>query len=207
MAYALKKPRLGTSPKELEPLVRNLGFNYALKILEVSERTLRRWLDGKGRIPSTAMQALYWLSSDGFQDAFIDSHWAHQHLVLKTHELEAELVTVKAAHAEALVRISELAGMAAAAADAALQAGNAAERPTYKPIPHRRRWPSRTQLPRASLAPTEPCRQRHVRERIRRQPCRSELRQAGPDLALVPGQPRWGPDQIRAWLGAAPGST
>ncbi|EYC52875.1 hypothetical protein AZ34_10540 [Hylemonella gracilis str. Niagara R] len=212
MAYALKKPRLGTSPKELEQLVRDLGFNYALKILEVSERTLRRWLDGQGRIPAAAMQALYWLSSDGFQDAFLDSHWAHQHLVTKVHELEAQLETVRSERDELQTEMEAvLAQLSAELAPPAVSAP--AQRPTEKPLPHRRRWPSRPLLPRAprgsSAAPSspQPCHQRHVRQRFRRQPCRAGLRQAGPAATLTDRRPLWGADQIRTWLGAAPGST
>lgn len=94
MPYRLKPPRIGGAAY-LRDFIHDIGFERACKIIDVHPSTMRRWLREDPPPPQTALQALYWLTGWGFQDAFSDCHWAHQANTLRVRQLQAQLDATK----------------------------------------------------------------------------------------------------------------
>jgi len=87
----LKPPKVGGAD-HLRLFVHEIGTERACAILDVHPTTMRRWLRGAVPVPQAALQALYWLTSYGFSDAFAEAHWTHAHLLHQVRELRAQLL-------------------------------------------------------------------------------------------------------------------
>lgn len=96
----LKVPRVGGAA-QLRLFVEEIGFARVCKVLQIHENTLRAWLREASPVPQAAIQALYWLTSWGFADAFAEAHWSHQFLLGKLRALEAVVNWQAPAHWQA----------------------------------------------------------------------------------------------------------
>ena len=86
----LKMPRLAGAA-QLRLFVEEIGFERACKVVQTHPTTMRRWLREASPVPQAVLQALYWLTSYGFSDAFAEAHWTHQELLHRLRQARAEL--------------------------------------------------------------------------------------------------------------------
>jgi hypothetical protein len=84
----LKTPKVGGAA-QLRLFVEEIGFYRSCQAIKVHEGTMRRWLRDATEPPQAALQALYWLTSWGFSDAFAEAHWSHQFLLGRLRQAEA----------------------------------------------------------------------------------------------------------------------
>ena len=88
-------PTLGGEEQLMKLVGEYGGVERVMRDFRVSRELLGVWLSGRQEVPLTVLLALWWQGPAGFQQGFVESHWANQYNAFKVRQLEAVVAQVR----------------------------------------------------------------------------------------------------------------
>lgn len=83
-------PRLSSA--KVGDMIQNFGGrDYTAKALRVAPELIDRWISEELETPQSVLLCLFWLSPQGFKEAFNQSHWTHQYNSFLKNEARARV--------------------------------------------------------------------------------------------------------------------